>query len=80
MIAPVIIRNFDAVEVATEDGTFYLNRRRLELTIQIMSTPIFDDYDRSAVELHRRFPSMSASEIFNYIKAAQACIDHEVKP
>lgn len=80
MIAPVVVRNFAAVEVATEHETFYLNRKQLEDAIQFLSE-IRDGGGRSVVHrMREKYPYISPARMYMYMVAAQACVDHNVMP
>lgn len=82
MLAPVVVRHFAAVEIATEYGTFYLNRERLEEAIQFLSEipdgagEVWSTKNR----LREKYPSITPEQMSNYMLAAQACVDHNVTP
>lgn len=78
-IAPVIVRNFAAVEVATAYHTYYLNRQRLEDAIEILGLAVRSQ--RSAAQLfNEKYPNVPSTQTVDYLCVAQACIDYDVKP
>lgn len=79
VVAPCIIRHFDAVDVATDYKTYYLNRARLEAAIIIL-TSIGYGGKTANEKMHDAFPALSPVQIYDYLCAAQACIDYDVKP
>lgn len=79
-VAPVIVRNFAAVDVATEYETFHLNRQRLEDAIRFLSEiPHFGD-PLPVSRMREKYPYIGTHQMTQYMLAAQACIDHNVTP
>lgn len=79
MVAPVIVRNFAAVEVATGLRRYYLNRQRLEDAIQMLKSAVRLQTS-AAMLLREKYPALTPGQIYDYLGVAQACIDYNVKP
>lgn len=84
MPAPVIVRNFAAVEVATGYHTYYLNRQRLLDAIELLRLLLAEGTPREEMceigHMMDLYPSLTVHQAINYVNAAIECINHKVNP
>lgn len=78
-IAPVVVRNFDAVEIAGDHWTYYLNRKRLETAIALFELAPLQLHVSLAIAMREEYPSMTSVEVQKYLTAAQACFAWNIK-
>jgi hypothetical protein len=76
-VGPIVERHFDAVRVTTATRAYHLNRVRLLDAIRILDDPRTSSAARLLRELH---PTLSPGDTYEYLCAAQTCIDHDIEP
>ncbi len=77
MITPTVERHFAAIRITTSTSAYHLNRDRLVAAVGILNNP---HHSSAARELSDAYPALSPREVYDYLGAAQVCIDYNIEP
>ncbi|MEV5819345.1 hypothetical protein AB0L22_09230 [Micromonospora haikouensis] len=76
-MTPTVERHFAAVRITTGSHTYHLNRGRLLDAIRILSEPHTSSAAKALRDIH---PTLAPGDTYDYLCAAQTCIDYNIQP